>query len=269
MRIVRIVLLAALCAVAACSKSDKRSDEKDSPLSDLARKTVGMDSSAILIPLLEARGFQLVDSRRMPAQLSAHRGTAAIYRSTDGTRGGVLYMQRSNVTTEGITWHWYFADGAPDSIQVVELNGDGLWDVRVYMAGGSTRDFIQGESFSLLAERDGRFAMNGSASSGEAWKAFDGDTATAWQSSTREASIDVPLPLGLAKGEIAVRVASGSHARKLEIYTGEKKVQEIDLKPADGFQEIRLDEAVMDAPAIRIVVEGRDETVAISELEIR
>jgi hypothetical protein len=269
MRIVRVGFWLALCAVAACSKSDKTAEKKESPLADFANKTMAMDSSAVLVPLLQARGFQLVGTRRMPSQLSAHRGSVAIYRSADGTRGGLLYMQRSNNSTEGITWHWYFADGAPDSIQAVEINGDGLWDVRVFMAGGTTRDFIQGESFSLLAEREARFAMNGAASAGDAWKAFDGDTATAWQAPSREAYIEVPLPLGVAKGEIAVRVASGNHARKLQIYAGDKKVQEVDLQRTSDFQSARLDEAAKDAPALRIVVEGPDETVAISELEIR
>jgi hypothetical protein len=269
MRIVRLGILVALCVVAACSKSDKETKEKDSALADFAGKTIALDSSAVLIPLLEARGFQLVGTKRMPAQLSAHRGTAAIYRSADGTRGGVLYMQRSNNSSEGITWHWYFADGAPDSIQAVEINGDGLWDVRVFMAGGSTRDFIQGESFSLLAEREARFAMNGAASAGDAWKAFDGDTATAWQAPSRDAYIDVPLPLGVPKGEIAVRVASGNHAHKLQVYAGDKKIQEVELQRTNAVQSAQLDDAAKDAPAIRIVVEGPDEMVAISELEIR
>ncbi|HXV14651.1 MAG TPA: hypothetical protein VEC56_10655 [Candidatus Krumholzibacteria bacterium] len=270
MSIVRFAFLACLCLLAGCSKSSDTADEaKKSPLLELTQKTAAADQAATLAPVLEARGFRLVTTQRVPAQLSARRAVAAIYRSQDGARGGVVYMQRANNTTEGITWHWYFADGAPDSLQLVELNGDGLWDARVFMAGGTTRDFIQGETFTLMTDREARFAMNGASSGTDAWKAFDGDTTTAWQSPAKGAFVEIPLPIGLEAGTLSLRVAGGGHVGKVAIYAGDKKVQDVDLKDTGTLRDVPLDAAVKEAPAIRVVVEGRDATVAISELEIR
>ncbi len=271
MRIVRVGLLASLCFLAACSKSDKTAgeDKKVPGLVELASKTAAADSAASLVPFLEARGFRIVRTQQLPAQLSGRRATTAIYRSQDGARGGVVYMQRMSNDREGITWHWYFADGAPDSIQLNEFNGDGLWDVRVFMAGGAPRDFVQGESFSFMTDRESRVAMNGAASGSDSWKAFDGDVETAWQSPAKDAYIDLPLPLGFEEGTLRVRVADGSRASKVEIFAGDKKVQDVALQDTHEFQEIELDASLKEAAAIRVVVEGPAATVAISELEIR
>jgi hypothetical protein len=152
---------------------------------------------------------------------------------------------------------------------MLEINGDGLWDVRVFMSGGTTRDFIQGETFTLMTEREARYAMNGASSAGESWKAFDGDTATAWQAPASGAFIEIPLPMGAGAGELSVRVASGSRASKLEIFAGDKKVQDVALQGSSEFQRIQLDPELQQAPTIRIVVEGPAPTVAISEMEIR
>ncbi len=259
-----------IALLAACSKSDKTAEEsKESPLVKLANRAMAIDSASFLPPVLEAKGLKLVTTQKVPAQLSSRRATAAIYRSQDGARGGVVYMQRMSGSTDGITWHWYFEDGAPDSIQFQEINGDGLWDVRVFMAGGTTRDFVQGESFTFMTDDNDRVAMNGAATGTGAWMVFDGDTTTAWQSPTKDAHIDIPMPLGVQEGELRVRVASGSRASKLQLFAGDKKVQDVNLQSTTEFQEIALDGALKDAPAIRIVVEGPAATVAISELEIR
>lgn len=262
--------LAGLCLVAACSKKSDQTSEvaKTSPALELANKAAAADSASALAPLLEAKGFHITSIRRVPAQLSGRRATAAVYRSADGARGGVLYMQRAR-DEEGVTWHWYFADGAPDSVQMLEINGDGLWDARVFMSGGTTRDFIQGETFTLMTDREARFAMNGSASAGESWKAFDGDTATAWQAPAKGAFVEIPLPMGAGSGELSVRVARGSRASKMEIFAGEKKVQDVALQGSPEFQLITLDPELQQAPSIRVVVEGPEKTVSISELEIR
>jgi hypothetical protein len=262
--------LTTVLLLGACSKSKETADApKTSPLVELTQRAANADQAPTLAPVLEARGFRVVATQRVPAQLSGRRAVAAIYRSQDGARGGVVYMQRAGSQPEGITWHWYFADGAPDSLQFVELNGDGLWDARVFMAGGTTRDFIQGETFTLMTDREARFAMNGASSGTESWKAFDGDTATAWQSPAKDAFVEIPIPLGLDEGTLSVRVARGSHVGKLAIYAGDKKVQDVGVKNTAEVQEVQLDASIKDAQAIRVVVEGPDATVAISELAIR
>lgn len=261
---------AGVVLLAACSKSDQTSTEnKTSPLVELANRTASVDSASTLGPILEARGFKLVTTQRLPAQLSGRRATAAIYRSPDGKAGGVVYMQRIGNETENVTWHWYFSDAAPDSVQLAELNGDGLWDFRVFMAGGTTRDFVQGESFTFMTDRIERVAMNGASSGTGAWKVFDGDTTTVWQAPANDAHLDVPMPLGLKEGKLRVRIANGTRASKITIFAGDKKVQDAALKNTSEFQDVDLDAAVKDAPAIRVVIAGPAATVSISELEIR
>ena len=208
-------------------------------------------------------------TQRFRPELSGRRATAAIYRSQDGSKGGVVYMQRIGNETESVTWHSYFADGAPDSIELAELNDDGLWDVRVYMAGGATRDFLQGDSFSFMTDRIERVAMNGASSGTGAWKVFDGDTATVWQAPAKDAYLVVPMPLGLKEGKLRVRLASGARASKISLFAGDKKVQDAALQNTNEFQDVDLDAALKDAPEMRVVVEGPAPTVSISELEIR
>lgn len=270
MRTVCLGLVASVCLFAACSKSDNASnDKKVPPLVELANRTAAVDSASTLAPILEARGFHLVRTQRVPAQLSGRRATAAIYRSQDGKTGGVVYMQRLSNETENVTWHWYFSDGAPDSIQLAELNADGLWDARIFMAGGTTRDFMQGDSFTFMTDRIERVAMNGASSGTGAWKVFDGDTATVWQAPSNDAYLVVPMPLGLKEGKLQVRLAGGARASKISLFVGDKKVQDAALTNTSEFQDVDLDAALKDAPAMRVVVEGSGPTVSISELEIR
>jgi len=265
------LFVVAMLVLGACSKkSEQASDgKKESPLVDMVNKTAAADSGAYLAPFLDKHGFKIVHAQKLPAQMSNRRATAVVYQSLDGAKGGVVYMQRATPTAEGISWHWYFDDGAPDSIQVTETNGDGLWDVRVFMHGGTTRDFVQGETFTFLTDTGMRVAMNGKASGTDLWKAFDGDTTTAWEAPAKDAYIDVPMPMGVEKGTVRLRLATGSRASKVDIFAGDRKVQSVELQQTNRFQEIALDQAVKDAPAMRLVVEGPAATVAISELEIR
>jgi len=264
------LFVVAMVVLGACSKkSEQTSDEKKSPLVELANRTAAADSASSLAPFLETHGYRIVHTQKLPAQMSNRRATAAVYRSQDGARGGILYMQRADNSSEGISWHWYFDDGAPDSVAITEINGDGLWDMRVFMHGGATRDFVQGESFTILSDNGMRVAMNGKSSGTDAWKAFDGDTTTAWQAPAKDAYIEVPMPMGVEKGTLRLKVASGSRANKVNIFAGDQKVQSVELQRTNQFQEINLDAAVKDAPAMRLVLEGPAATVAISELEIR
>ena len=265
-----ILFVVAMVVLGACSKkSEQTSEEKKSPLVEMANRSAAADSGAIVAPFLQKHGYHIVHTQKLPAQMSNRRATAVIYQSQDGARGGVLYMQRATASSEGISWHWYFDDGAPDSIQITETSGDGLWDARVFMHGGTTRDFVQGETFTFMTDTGMRIAMNGKSSGTDAWKVFDGDTTTAWQAPAKDAYIDVPMPMGVEKGTVRLRLAAGSRASSVDIFAGDRKVQSVELQRTNQFQEITLDPAVKDAPAMRLVVEGPAETVAISELEIR
>src|SRR5262249_14725614 len=168
-------------------------------------------------------------------------------------------------------WHWYFDNAAPDSITNLDINRDGLWDVRIYMAGGKTVEFLQDKDFSFTgAEHDGLFADNGKSSSSETLRqAFDADTSTAWTSPASGAHSQRPNPFGLNTGQLSVRLAGGSRPTRLEIGDGTKKIQDCDLSSTAEEQRFQLDAAVKALPVIRINVAGKGKNVALSELSIQ
>lgn len=261
-----MVLVCLALAVAGCGKSQEKEAARDT--------AVPADSSSAsgVAGALATRGFAVVGERAAPSQRSGHRAALVTYRSADGVRGGVVYVLRPlDGTGEQVGWHWYFADAAPDSAALVEINRDGLWDARVYF-GGRALDMVQGEAFSLLGRgHAGAAAMNGASSSAaDLWKCFDGDSTTAWRSPARKAFIELPLPLGAARAELDVQLAERNRPRSLDVYAGDRKLQSIDLPDGIMRQTYRLDPAARDAGAIRIEVKGGEsDSVAISELEIR
>jgi len=221
-------------------------------------------------PTITGKGFQIAEARRFPAQVDARRAAVVVYRTPDATRGGILYVRAFENETPRPVWHWYFDKAAPDSVTAVDINRDGLWDARVYMAGGKTVEFIQDKDFSFSgAEHDGLFANNGASSNREGlWKVFDADTSTSWQSPASGAYIEIPNPFGLETGQLSVREAGGSRPVRLEIGDGTKKIQDCDLESTAEEQRFQLDAAVKALPVIRITVVGKGKNVALSELEI-
>jgi hypothetical protein len=220
---------------------------------------------------LAAKGFVVVQEREAPSQRSSRSAKTVVYRSRDKKSGGVVYVSRALVgTVERVGWHWYFEDAAPDSAALMELNHDGLWDVRIYLKSGPV-DFIQGESFSLLGRvHEGTEVMNGSASApAELWKCFDGDSTTVWQSPASGAFIEIPIPLGLETAELEVQVPRENPPLRINVFADGNKLQTIDLSETVDRQMFRLDPAAQSAALIRIELQGNGDVVAISELEIR
>jgi hypothetical protein len=221
-------------------------------------------------PTITGKGFQIAQARRFPAQVDARRAAVVVYRTADATRGGILYVRAFENDAPRPVWHWYFDKAAPDSVTALDLNRDGLWDVRVYMAGGKTVELIQDKDFTLGgAEHDGLAANNGASSKpDDLWKVFDADTSTSWQSPASGAYIDIPNPFGLETGQLSVREAGGSRPTHLEIGDGTKKIQDCDLENTAEEQRFQLDAAVKTLPVIRVTVVGKGKNVALSELEI-
>jgi hypothetical protein len=220
---------------------------------------------------ITARGYRVVQARRFPSQVDARRASVVVYRTPDGSRGGILYVRGFGNDAPQPVWHWYFRDGAPDSVQALDLNRDGLWDVRVFFAAGKTADYLQDQAFTFAGrERGGLVAMNGASSApAGAWKAFDADTTTVWQSPSQGAYLEIPNPFGLEAGEMSVRLADQARPRKIALFEGGRKVQEFELAPTGQEQRFQLDAALKSAESIRVVVEGAGGSVAISDLEIR
>ena len=189
-----LVLVSSLVLIG-CGKGG--GDGKQATTSNTPAPTVAPGDVPMGAALARA-GLTVVSDKAFPAQLEYRKAQAVAYRKRGGKQGGLLVVQ--GMATEQparVVWHWYFADGQPDSAAATELNGDGLWDVRVYMNGGDVRDFIQGESFTLMAaERDDRIAQNGDSSDpAGVWRCFDGDTTTAWEGTAGVGSwIAIPAP---------------------------------------------------------------------------
>ncbi len=217
---------------------------------------------------IEGKGFTISQAKRFPAQVDARRAAVVVYNS--GSKGGVLYVRGFETDAPRPVWHWYFDNAAPDSITAMDINRDGLWDVRVFMAGGKTNDYVQDTDFSFMgAEREGLFANNGASSnSKDLWKVFDADSSTSWTSPANGAYIDIPNPFGLEVGQLTVRVAGGSRPTKLEIGDGTNKLQECDLESTMEEQRFQLDAALKTLPVVRVTVVGKGKNVALSELEI-
>jgi hypothetical protein len=268
------VLVAA--SLAACSK--KETAEKTPAGKTLSEKvaneapapTAITTDNAPFKDAITAKGFQVVQAKRFPAQVDSRRAAVVVYRTADATRGGILYVRGFENEKPHPVWHWYFNNAAPDSITNVDINRDGLWDVRVYMAGGKTVDLLQDKDFSFTgAEHDGLFANNGASSNPETlFKAFDADTSTAWVSPSNGAYIEIPNPFGLDAGQLSVRVAGGSRPTRLEIGDGTRKIQDCDIEKTAEEQRFELDPSVKTLPLIRINVVGKGKNVAISELSI-
>jgi hypothetical protein len=219
---------------------------------------------------ITARGYQVVKADHFPSQVDSRRAYMIIYRAADGSRGGALYARQFADEAPMAAWHWFYATGAPDSARAVDINRDGLWDLRIH-SGAAAAEFVQDRDFTFMGpDRGALVAHNGASTApAELWKAFDGDTASAWQSPAADAFIDVPNPFGLDRGELSVRLWGKGRPKKLVLFDGEKKVQELDLEQTTKEQRFVLDGALKDAATIRVRFEGAPSSVALSELEIR
>jgi len=270
------VCILLIVGMLACSKK-KEAGEKATETSATTESAPAPPTNAPLTPdnapyasVITGKGYHVVQARRFPAQVDARRAYAVTYQSQDGKTGGILYVRGFENEAPRPAWHWYFADGAPDSVTAVDINRDGLWDVRVYMAGGTTREFIQDKDFSFVGpERDGLIAMNGATSSDDAWKVFDADTSTVWSAPAPNAYIDIPNPLGLKTGQLSVRLAGASKPEKLEIGDGSREIQECDLASTTDEQRFQLEQSGRDLPVIRVTVVGTGKNVALSELGLQ
>lgn len=227
---------------------------------------------------LSKAGFEATGYARFPAQQPLYKASTIIYEAKKGERGGVLYVLDKG-GDYSVGWHWYFDDAVPEAIQPVELNGDGLWDVRITMKDGSTREEIQEESFTLVTHgRESKIALNGEVSGGTKegfpqWHCFDGDTTTVWRATAGDdAWVEVKAPLGVRDGILTVKTLDSDQPHNCALVVDGKKVQNLEFSEAKGTQLVRLAEPIESAQSVRLVVEssfGDNGAVAISELEIK
>jgi hypothetical protein len=293
----RLLLFAGFCFMAfagvSCGKSDGESvQEKDKPKqTDKTAKSDGSlqqiakdaldeasldDEAAAGRRIVETAGYVVKEYRSFPAQEITKRGRVLVYTDKKGKHsGGVIFLKRTGFEAAP-AWHWYFEDMVPDSVINVEINQDGLWDLRIVSTRGKDERFVQGESFSLFArERTDWIAMNGSSSApvsedAAMWKCFDGDTTTAWKSSlSGGAFIEFNVPFGVTGGNLSLYTMTSEQPRGCAVYADGKRMEDIELQPVAGRQVIALGQGVRGAKKIRLEftsAHANAATVAVAEL---
>lgn len=272
-----VLALACVLALsfAACGGGEKAEDRVEE-----ASKvgTVQSEQALAAAPMrttIEGAGFTVVGYRPFSPQLPARIGSVVVYRSASGKQGGLLYFQKSGRAKEDMYWHWYFDDAAPDSARTVELNDDGLWDVRIFFSGGKTADYVQGEDFTFtgIPRRD-LIAMNGASSeAADLWKCFDGDTTSAWVAdvSKGKAYVELATPFGVETGVLTLRAESGRSPRSVEVLVDGAKVKELELADTGRQQSVQLESVGPENKSVRLVFKSghAGDTVAVTELSIK
>lgn len=228
--------------------------------------------------VIEGAGYTAASYDVFPAQELGKKGRILIYKNDDKS-GGIIYMKKVGSLVSP-TWHWHFDDRVPEKVTKVELNGDGLWDLRVDCSDGKTMDFIQDETFTLVAnERNDWIAMNGEASPPASaddapWKCFDGDPATAWRSpmSGGKVFMELPAPFGVEQGLLTVTTLPSEQPHHCAVLVDGKEVKEFDLEAKAAEQTVQLGSGVQGAKSVKLVINsayGNDGVVAIAELALR
>jgi len=259
------MILAILSAALIAACGGDGSDSGSSDVSSSGVTTMPVDGAPFGDRIAEA-GFQVTQFRGFPAQLPGRDAYAVVYRK--GSTGGVLYTAAQGNSGDQPVWHWFFSDEAPDSVTYLELNDDGLWDVRVHF-GDKHTDFIQESDFSFFGKlRPDLIAMNGSASEADGlWRAFDGDTTTAWLSGDGDGWMEVYSPLGLRDGVLSLRLHADGAASKLSVEADGKQVSSFDLESTPLEQVFQLGDGAMRASTLRLEFSGGN--AAVSEVQIR
>jgi hypothetical protein len=251
----------AIALVAGCGGGS----ESDEPAESAVVNTMPVEG-APFGDVIAAAGYQVIQFRDFPAQLPGRKCFAVVYRK--GSTGGVLYTGEQGNSGDRSVWHWYFTSDAPDSVTYVELNDDGLWDVRMFV-GDEHVDYLQESDFSFFGRpRSDLIAMNGTASSPEGmWQAFDSDSTTSWMVDGDDGWVEVYSPFGLRDGVLTVQLGRDGAARKVEVKADGKKVSTFDLDATRQKQVLKLGEGAMKATTLRLEFSGGK--VEIAEIAIR
>ena len=277
-RNILLVIIAGATMIFSCGQSkesgDKGAQQVDSTLSVAIAKAPFND-------MLEKAGFSIVSIEKFPTAEARKSGQAVVYRSTaKELSGGILYF-RNERKRSFPTWHWFFDGVAPDSVRAVELNEDGMWDIRISMSDGSEREFLQDEEFTLFAEsRSDWIALNGTSSSSTdpdhlVWMCLDGRLNTVWRSSLHssgEVFLEVMSPFSIRNGVVTVHTIEEGCPRECELFADGKRIKQFTLEDQAGEQKVQLGADYSSVEKIRFVVrstydEGGNVNIAEFKLE--
>lgn len=263
----------------------KKSDDGQSEKADSKSSTPHVDASLSTqsVPfgdIIRAAGFEVVYVNPFPSRVPGDQGRMILYNSAhDGDDGGILFAETGKAGDVGWVWHWYFEDQKPKVFERLDIDKDGLWDIRVYTDDGHF-DLVQDATFELGGgNRVDRIALNGSCSESEAdhplWHCFDGNVKSAWRSRMEgnpRPFIELYSPLGLADGILSIKAMDQNQPRDCEVYADGEKIQSIELRPTTDEQLIQLDAKARTARKIRLEIKSCHQdcvSVAIAELQIR
>lgn len=279
-------VIAVVSAITLSAGCGKKAEEGESGQQKTAAEGEAADVHALptdSVPFaaeLEAAGFAPVFYDYFPPAVAGRNGRMILYRpASGGTGGGMVYVEAYGNRADWV-WHWYFDDLSPKSVRNVEVNHDGMWDVRLTTDDGGSVDFIQDETFTLRGgRRNDRVALNGTCSQPMAghplWHCFDDNEMTAWISSLaggEKPFIELASPLGLTDGILAITALEKYQPKECEVYADSKRVQKIKLEETTNEQLVKLDQTLRTAKKIRLVFKsayGNGGEVAVAEMEIR
>ncbi|MDH3216487.1 MAG: hypothetical protein OEN01_09380 [Candidatus Krumholzibacteria bacterium] len=268
-----------------CGKSEDKKDESSTTLQEIAKLaaeefTVGEEASAVEA-MLESSGYVAKEYVNFPAQELGKKARMLVYTDKKGkSSGGVIYLKKTGATIAP-AWHWYFEDMVPESVDKIELNDDGLWDIRVISKGGKQTEFTQGRSFALTAaDRSDWIALNGVSSQplsedDAIWRCFDSDSSTAWRSTLAAdggAYIELMAPFGVEEGILTILTTGADQPKQCTLFADGKKIQQFELEPKAARQMIRLESGIKGAKRIRLVFDstyGDGDVVSVAELELK
>jgi hypothetical protein len=278
----------ALAAVSLLALSGGCGKKSENDQADQAKPTAESEPTEASLPTdavpfgsaIGAAGFEIVYYNEFPSAVAGRKGRMILYRSASGDKdGGMVFVEQWGQKAHWV-WHWYFGDAKPRLFEQLDINKDGLWDVRVYTDEDRPIDLVQDRDFLLGDQsRDDRIALNGTCSEPVAghplWHCFDGDIRTAWQSSMEGGGrpyIEVASPLGISDGILSIRATDENQPRECEVYADGKKVQSFELRATTEEQLVQLDPKVRTAGKIRLEIKschGDGVAVAVAELQIK
>lgn len=279
--------VALIVSIVACGKKkeEEQAGDQTESLADIAKRAQGNlmpeDEAPSILKAVEDAGFIPGSYLKFPAEELGKKGRVLTYTDKKKKSGGILYIRIAG-NAAAPAWHWYFDDMAPDSVLKVEVNEDGLWDMRVVSTKGKEQKFIQDDSFTLMGvDRFDWVAMNGESSppvtaEDAMWKCFDGDTTTAWKSSLEasggEAFLEFFTPFGVQDGILSLHTLPTSQPRGCTVIADGKKLQSLEFQAMASRQMVKLDGKVQGARKIRLVFDstyGADNVVAVSEVALK
>jgi hypothetical protein len=262
-------------------KSEDEQADQAAPTAESGQTEASLPTDGVPFgSTIEESGFEIVYYNQFPSAMAGRKGKLLLYRSASGDKdGGMVFLEQWGQDTRWV-WHWYFGDAQPKMFERLDVNKDGLWDIRVHTDRNRQIDLVQDRDFLFKdSSRDDRIALNGTCSEPVAghplWHCFDGDIRSTWQSNTKGGGrpfIEVASPLGLSDGILSIRAADENQPRECEVYADGKKVQSFELSATTEEQLVQLDPKVLKAGKIRLEIKschGDCVAVAVAELQIK